>query len=126
MKKKNKPKKDAFDQFSIFWKVYLFLFALYYAAGLIALSGNINALSAVDLIVSLPSLVALYGLGFKKRFFAKFYWKLYFWFFVAWHFILNYWALSNSFFTAENLVPTLAILIVYIGLYIYAFRFLKR
>ena len=126
MKKKNKPKKSAFDKFSIFWKAYLFLFALYYAAGLIALSGSINALSAVDLIVSLPSLAALYGLGFKKRLFSKFYWKLYFWFFVAWHFILNYWALSNNFFAAENLVPNLAILIVYIGLYIYAFRFLKR
>ena len=126
MKKKNKPKKSGFDRFSIFWKIYLFIFAFIYVSGFMAVLNKLNILYVVDLIASLPSLVALYGLGFKKRLFAGFYWKHYFYFFVAWHFILNYWMLSNNFFSIEGLESTLIIGIVYIALYIYAFKFLKR
>ena len=126
MKRKSKLKKKAFDKFSIFWKAYLFLFAFIYVSGFMAVLSKLNIFYVVDLIVSLPSLVALYGLGFKKKLFANFYWKPYFYFFVAWHFILNYWLLSNNFFSIEGLESTLIIGIVYIALYIYAFRFLKR
>lgn len=114
------------DKFSIFWKAYLFLFAFIYGLGFIMVLSKLNMLYIIDLIVSLPSMAALYGLGFKKKLFANFYWKPYFYFFVAWHFILNYWLLSNSLISLESLVPTLVIVIVYIGLYIYAFKFLKR
>ena len=126
MKKKNKPKKSGFDKFSIFWKAFLLLFAFIYVSGFMAVLSKLNIFYVVDLIVSLPSLVALYGLGFKKRLFAGFYWKPYFYFFVAWHFILNYLLLSNNFFSIEGLESTLIIGIVYITLYIYAFKFLKR
>jgi len=126
MKRKNKSKKKAFDKFSIFWKAYLFLFGFIYVLGFIAVLSKLNMLYVIDLIVSLPSLAALYGLGFKKKLFANFYWKPYFYFFVAWHFILNYWLLSNNLISLDGLATTLAIAVVYIGLYIYAFKFLTR
>ena len=124
MKRKNRAKK-ILDK-SIFWKVYSFVFVFYYVVGFIASFNKLNILNVVDLIVSSPSIVALYGLGFKKKMFVNFYWKPYFYFFVAWHFIFNYWLLSNDFISLGSLVPTLAIGIVYIALYIYSFKFLTR
>lgn len=126
MKRKTKSKKEIFDKFTLFWKIYLFLFVFIYLAGYVSLFEQLGMIEFIDLIISLPSLVALYGLGFKKKLFVNFYWKAYFYFFVAWYFVLNYWLLPATLSLFEELAATAVIGIVYIALYIYAFKFLRK
>ena len=126
MKKKNKSKRGIFDKFTLFWKIYLFLFVFIYLTGHISLFEQLRMIGFIDLVISLPSLVALYGLGFKKRLFVNFYWKSYFYFFVAWYFVLNFWILPTTLSLFEELVAAVGIGIVYIALYLYAFKFIRK
>jgi len=117
---------DKFTKITLFWKFYFFLFLLINILGYRVLFYELEILHLIDLIVSLPSLVALFALGFKKKLFVKFYWKSYFYFFVVWYFIFSYWLFPTSLNLFEQLQTTLVIGIAYFALYIYVFKILKK
>jgi len=117
---------DKFTKITLFWKFYFFLFVLINVLGYGVLFYELEIIHLIDLIVSLPSLVALFALGFKKKLFVNFYWKSYFYFFVVWYFIFNYLLVPTSLNLFEQLLTILVIGIAYFALYIYVFKILKK
>jgi len=82
----------------------------------------------MDFIVSLPSLAALYGLAFSRKFFRAFYWKIYFCFFVFWYILINMIIPSlqeKTNYVYADMLGTIVTVPLYIALYIYAFKFLN-
>ena len=113
----------------MFWKVYFVLLIAFILYGYQLMISQLNAWYYLDLLISILSLVGLFGLAWKQRFFTAHFWKIYFAVFFIWDIVFNF--LIDPYINKITLDPSIAIgfaifLPLYISLYIYGFRFLKK
>mgnify|MGYP001562576027 CR=1 FL=1 len=108
----------------LFWKIYFFLFIF---IGLIGYITEINKLTTpylIDLLISLPSLVALYGYAYKKKFLNKIFWKVYFVGFLIWHIIVNWTSLiiESKKGSIESQLAEIIFIPLFVAMYLYGFK----
>ena len=89
----------------------------------------LGLINLIDFIVSIPSLIGLYGLAFGKKILKSINWKIYFWFFILWYVIINFAvpALQEKpNYVYADFLGTLVTIPLYVALYIYGFKYLKK
>ena len=124
MKKENFPNKLS----KIIWKIYLVVFVLVAMYSYYMTRHYLGLINLIDFIVSLPSLMGLYGLAFGEKISKAVYWKIYFWFFLVWYIIINFAVPAlqqKTNYVYADLLGTLITIPLYAALYIYSFEYLK-
>jgi hypothetical protein len=110
------------------WKIYFFiLVGLLTAMYVLTFSTCAAAVyHYADILITLVTLIGIYGYAFRKPLVSRNFWKLWFGFFLLWDFLFNfvlpgwYW---GELFDRLVLVAFLAMLIpAYLALYLYSFR----
>ena len=113
----------------LFWKIYLIIFVLIAIYSYYITWHYLGLVNLIDFIVSIPSLIGLYGLAFGKKILKSIYWKIYFWFFVAWYIIINFAVpvlQEKTNYVYADFLGTLVTIPIYVALYIYSFKYLKK
>ena len=113
----------------MFWKVYFILLIAFLIYSYRLLTGQLNAWYYVDLLISVLSLVGLFGLAWKQRFFNANFWKVYFGVYIVW--VLAFNLLIGPYINrvpvdATILIGFALLLPLYASLYLYAFKFFKK
>jgi hypothetical protein len=113
----------------MFWKIYFILLVAFLFYGYQLLAGQLNAWYYIDLLISLLSLVGLFGLAWKQRFFSAHFWKTYFTIYLMWELVFN--LIIDPYVNKTELGFSIILgfamfLPLYASLYIYGFKFLKR
>jgi hypothetical protein len=109
----------------MFWKIYFWVFAalmtVNYAQGL----DLTMKWMVIDLVVSLPSLLALYGYAYRKVFLTVRVWKAYFVFFIVENLLFNL-VLSpmegSQALDMNMLIGLVITLPVFVATFLYAFE----
>jgi hypothetical protein len=107
------------------WNFYAWPVTLLFALTVVLELARIELLPTLNVIISIPALVALHLHIRNKRFLSTTFWRLYAFAFVAWellyHLLLEPMYFGNSLSTV--IIITLVILLpLYVGLFKYAFR----
>ncbi len=113
----------------LFWKIYLIILVLIVIYGYYISWHYLGLINSIDFIVSIPSLIGLYGLAFGKKILKSFYWKVYFWLFIAWYVIINFTVpilQEKTNYVYADFLGTLITIPLYVALYIYSFKYLKK
>ena len=122
-------KKSISENQIILWKVYLVIFVFILIVGYISVFSQLKAIDWFDLLVSIPSLMSLYALSFNKIIGKKSFWQGYFYAFLIWSLIYNFYIQpwdSTLLGNLESIFGTVIIIPIYIALYIYGFKVLKK
>ncbi len=104
------------------WIIYFCFFCVVYLNYYLTVGLN-GTIDFFDLVFTIVALAGLFLFGIKKRFISSSFWKGYFVVYIIWD-------LANTFFgqkiTLETLQGLLLIAPIYLGLYLYAFKFLVK
>ena|SRR3989344_3788057 len=117
------------DNKDLLWKIYFFFFIIILIISYKSAFQSLGLVNLVDLIVSIPSLVSLYGLAFRKKILKAAYWKAYFYFFAAWYIAINMLIpnlMKAQGYVSADLAGTIITIPLYIALYSYGFKYLER
>ena len=112
-----------FTLIRFFWGLYFF-FILYVFVKLNYPLRMDDFSALLDTAIVFPSLFALYGFTFKKRFLEKKVWRLYFWVLLTWDFYYHFVLGSNlrEVFPSLDMEFFLILLIpLYLANFLYAF-----
>ena len=113
----------------LFWKIYIIILALIVIYSYYISWHYLGLINLIDFIVSIPSLIGLYGLAFGKKILKSIYWKIYFWFFIAWYIAINFAVpilQEKTNYVYADFLGTLITIPLYVALYIYSFKYLKK
>lgn len=107
----------------LFWRFYFFLMLFLFIKFSVPCDIQ-NGASLIDTAMIIPSLVALFGFAFDRKFLSKSLWRLYFVVLVTWDFYYHFVIASNL----HELMPSIEmgffmILLfpLYLGIFCYAF-----
>jgi hypothetical protein len=117
----------------IFWIAFAFLFLIIIIGGLLVIArGGLPAKDYLPPIVGLPAVVALFAYAFKKKIWQSgvYVWRVYLFAFIA----LTVYQDWSSFSKNNNMpieswieygISLIIMILSFIGIYLYAFRFLQ-
>ena len=113
------------------WKIYfwfiLFLLVISYIP--IFIKREAVLLHIWDLVVSVPSLAGLFCFAYKKIWLPASFWKIYFFVIVVWDLVFNLVITPkiDAHYTVLDAALGFGIMLpLYIGLYLYAYKFRKE
>lgn len=109
----------------ILWNIYAWPMTLLIVATFVPIAGRASPLSALNVMVSIPSLVALHLHIWDKRFLSARFWKPYALAFVVWE--LAYNIVLEPMETGDLFEPILFVVaVVLLPLYVAVFRYAFR
>ena len=109
----------------VLWCLYAVPITVLLVAAEASAIHDTGALGAIDLLVSLPSLVTLYLYIFDRRVLTALAWRSYAIGFIAWEVLYNLWlvpSITGAPFRAVYFIAAALLLPLYVALFRYAFQ----
>ena len=112
------------------WKIYFCILTLLLLTTYFSLfkSKGLYSIYTLDFLISIMSLVGLFCFAFKKKWLQVSFWKVYFFVYIVWDFSFNLLIaprIEANYSIVDSLIGLVIIIPLYIGLYLYAFKFLE-
>jgi hypothetical protein len=113
------------------WKIYFWIFTFLLIVDEIGVFSKKGASLIVifDILISFMSLVGLFCFAYKKKWLRASFWKVYFYIFLVWDLSFNLIIgpyMGSDYSLISALIGLGISVPLYIGLYLYAFKFLEK
>lgn len=112
----------------MFWKIYAWFYLILFSIGYVFLFAKHPLFTFFDIAFSFLAFIGLFLFAFKKKILNVLFWKIYVLTHYLWDSVANLYIapkLFNSPIDLNTYISFLLILIEWIGLYLYAFKFLE-